>query len=1093
MSSSREKLNLKEPWLVVVDPQDEGIAKGWFESYPDEKAQPKCSPFIGHADKSAAAAPYWYCHRFDLDKSFSEKYLELQIDALRGNVHLWLNGAALSTVAGDGGPLHFSLDNALCKEHNELVMRVAPPEQHDERLLAIQSLYPTIGKGGAAVRWGLMGAVYLLAQPRFCITTLQVQPDLRRRRVVVNVALSEEMEDAEILLKIEGTDYAASGRPGKISIPLNHFDRWSPKQPHLYTLSVTLLLEQQVLDQRQTRFGMFEFGVKDHRFHLNHRPFLLRALHYRPPCPTRFSPADQVSLVRHDMNRAKAAGFNMLHLTDLPLPPCIFDLADELGMLLYVEYSCQVHGPWDGSTEPYTQGLRNLIQSRCQHPAVAIWGVRTEAGTSEALTDEALRNAAETLCTEARLLDPSRLIFGHHGGEVRWGSSYLIRPYHSDIMPYDALCLYQRAPSDILIRDYFANHGIPSRLAFVSAFGFATPTDWPVILEGTDDDADHSESASPDWQHWKACLEGFKTRGLDRLFGDFFGFCDAARQLQTEAAAIQIDAILSNPKLAGYCYLGMTEGASSSPDDGAEKEETPDTAVKHFAKVQASLRPIINLSKMNLGLREQCDVQIRLCNENGFSGTVWLTLQVIGPTNQTLWKKKRTLKVPRNYHELWSGTVTASSTPGQHRFVARFMAEDMTLLAEHTESFYVFEKCAASDVNIHLLDPENEYGAVLRSFAKTANLLAPVHIIPPLANTIRAYPDNELAQIMAQVKDGAIAIFFRPPEDWNDLAPWFAEGLNATAKEVIGGDTSVYHYAKLHPVFDKLPSRCLMGQPYAAIVPDKSFLEAGDEDICGAFYAPPITDDTDAQQGEDWWRTNILVHTYGAGRIVMTHLRILEGLGKDPAAGHLFVNLLNHFGRRSVPSNVPLQPEPKAVEWMHGQHHRVVRRWMVIGEFPNWVLNGGLNTVYPPEEGIDFNAAYEGWYQPVRWRSWYTRTDQDNLLDFQQALTPVHASYPKYDHALAYAYTEINADRRVEAVLHLGLQNDTRIWLNQTLIYEYKKQAQSDPIVRHAMTITLKPGKNTILVKGAKHYGAFAFSLDCVAEGAALRTIKWWK
>ena len=161
---------------------------------------------------------------------------------------------------------------------------------------------------------------------------------------------------------------------------------------------------------------------------------------------------------------------------------------------------------------------------------------------------------------------------------------------------------------------------------------------------------------------------------------------------------------------------------------------------------------------------------------------MWLTLQVIGPTNQTLWKKKRTLKVPRNYHELWSGTVTASSTPGQHRFVARFMTEDMTLLAEHTESFYVFEKCAASAVNIHLLAPDNEYGAVLRSFAKPANLLAPVHIIPPLANTIRAYPDNELAQIMAQVKDGAIAIFFRPPEDWNDLAPCFAEGLNATAK-----------------------------------------------------------------------------------------------------------------------------------------------------------------------------------------------------------------------------------------------------------------------------------------------------------------------
>ena len=197
--------------------------------------------------------------------------------------------------------------------------------------------------------------------------------------------------------------------------------------------------------------------------------------------------------------------------------------------------------------------------------------------------------------------------------------------------------------------------------------------------------------------------------------------------------------------------------------------DDPSRRLNVLLKRNIPCAPLIFLSKANLHQREQTEVTVLLANDDNVVGAADLSLQVVGPTNQVLWKKKRSIKIPRHSGDLWSGAISASGSSGTHRFVVRLM-QGMTVLAQAAEEFHVYEPASAAEDPVHLLDPHGDWHDKIAPHAKPDNILAPTHIIPPLANTIRAYPDNDLMQILAQVRGGAIAIFFGPPDDWNELA-----------------------------------------------------------------------------------------------------------------------------------------------------------------------------------------------------------------------------------------------------------------------------------------------------------------------------------
>lgn len=1092
MIALRTQLNLDNEWLLALDPEDCGVREAWYDAFPQEQAMTVNVPGVWDIWIPDYDGVGWYYRTFEAPDTVSGAHVELQFSGVNYFAEVWLNG--IHVGAHEGGYTPFALDvtAAIAAGANRLAVRVVDPKGPEGFGIFKPLELPIAKEMGYWSSGGIWGNVQLSVMPKSHITDVFVQPDLRRKRIAVQVAAAHLPETALIHLAVEGTPYACAGKPGLMLLPMSQFETWSPDSPHLYRLRADIRDGDHVLDSVTTRFGMREFTVKDNRFHLNFRPVFLRGVLYQPDYARSLVAPESDAIARREIEYAKAAGFNMIRVHIKPAPKIFLELADELGILLYEEPSIGWIKDSEYMRARCEASVREMILRDRNHPSVVIWGMLNESGNAEYVTHGGAQNIKEDLCRLARSLDPTRVIIDDSAGvNATREPSRLMRPWRDIFEEYDDLHIYQRAPVDRRIRDYYMNSGEPDRLAIISEFGFGGPEDLDDVLDQYGEDRNHLKDARFLQRMLDACNQGFVERGLDKLFGSFSDFARATQEIQCDAARFQIEAMRANPKLAGYCYTQLSDAGHEFCAGILDRWRRPKPVVKTLAEVQSALRPLIMLEKTNLWVRESIRVSILLANANNYDGTAELSLQVVGPTNQVLWKKKRSIKLPRNRQELWAGEISASGSPGAHRIVVRLM-QDMKILTEASCDFHVFEPATPSGVEVHVLDPHHPAAPAISRLAKQGNILAPIHIIPPVANTIGAYPDNELMQVLAQAKGGAIAIFFGPPGDLNELAALLDDNIRATPKDAVGGFLPVVHYVKLHPVFDKLPARGLMRQPYHNIIPPKTFLEISDEDICGAFDATPVAAGNYMTGETAWWGSDILVKRYGAGRLVMTHMRILEHLDNDPMAEYVFVNMLNHFARRSVPPAAPLPPDQKAVEWLRTQRTHTTRRWMIAGEFPNWG-GRGFDTQYPPEQAVNFDAVYEGWYQPARWRRWFSRTSDAHVVDLQTALEPVFQWYPKFDRSVAYAYAEMTCDKRIETEMYVGIQNDMRVWINGVVVFETRQQVPHDRFEHDSVPVVLRQGKNTVLVKCAKIPGPFKFSLEFAAVQTAPQSIKWWK
>src|SRR5690606_24883893 len=90
-------------------------------------------------------------------------------------------------------------------------------------------------------------------------------------------------------------------------------------------------------------------------------------------------------------------------------------------------------------------------------------------------------------------------------------------------------------------------------------------------------------------------------------------------------------------------------------------------------RAHAPVQPVIGASRTNLQPREGMSVQVLMHNAERVEDRADLSLQVVGPTRQVLWKKKRGVKLPKSGRELWSGQIEASGTVGEHQFIARLL------------------------------------------------------------------------------------------------------------------------------------------------------------------------------------------------------------------------------------------------------------------------------------------------------------------------------------------------------------------------------------------------------------------------------------
>lgn len=991
-----------------------------FDTAPSALPKGLVSPAQAGLQASDRNACWWFLP-FDLDASWDAAETELHLNGATRPFRAWVNGKPVGECATAFVPAEFVLTRHLRTGANLIavcLLGIEPP-----------------ARGGAAPAWdsdidprfhtppAILGDTTLAGFPGHRIERVLTWPDLRKKQVEVEVHTTAP---GTLHLNVDGVSVEApcGDAATRLSIELPNAPVWAPGAPATLRLRVDYLSEAQTADRVEVDFGIRELSVKEEQFHINARPIELRGVWHAPAA------LPEQEGARRDRAQALLSSVRDARLNSVRLlwaDSAVLQAADEAGLVVFLQL------PHDLDAH----AAEAIVQAYHHHPSLAGYWL----------------NGAETsVVRQLWQHDATRLTLVSGAGPD--GAPCYYRPRKQQAEPVQSFTLIASPPYPMELESYWRRIGADGHLVLVealSAFGLdAAPEIMPA--------------------------------GLDGICETPADLLSASLGMQSEAIRYPLDALRLNSRVAGYWLQGLTPFPAWPNSALHDADGAPRPAFRILEPLHRAMRPVIQMEKSSLCVREEVRVNIALLNDARIEGRGELFLQVIGPTNQVLWKKRRQLRIPRHGKELWIGSVAASGSTGRHKFVVRLM-QDEKVLGDSVYEFHVMEAPPEALPKIHVIDPKGEWEPRLRSLARPDNILSPVHVLPAFGGSVFAAPENELMQSLAQVKGGAVLLVFGPTQDWNDLATRI-DGLPEIEVAPLAGTGRLIHsYSRLHPMWEGLPTRAFLRQPYREIVPNVGLLGESDESIAG-WYAPDSA-------GESPCHT-VLATRYGQGRIVFVSFRLLENLSDDPLAARAFSNLVQHFARRAMAPRQPLPLEQPVVEWHRQQRKERLRRWAVIGEFPN--PNGaGYGTAYPPEQEFDPEAAYPGWRSLVRWNTHYSHATEEHRIDFAQVFAPPAQQVPRQDFSAAYAYTEFNSDRRLTASLTLASHNAAKVWLNGKLVIEQPKPHECTEAYDVETEAIIKQGRNVMLVKLAKAPGPFWFQADWTDHRGNLLPLTWWR
>lgn len=169
-------------------------------------------------------------------------------------------------------------------------------------------------------------------------------------------------------------------------------------------------------------------------------------------------------------------------------------------------------------------------------------------------------------------------------------------------------------------------------------------------------------------------------------------------------------------------------------------------------------------------------------------------------------------------------------------------------------------------------------------------------------------------------------------------------------------------------------------------------------------------------------------------------------------------------------------------------HFGFVTGWHVVGPFDS-TKGEGFAKVYPPEQGVDLKATYEGkGGAKVGWKAATAK-----VKDKDYGMVDLNAELTKHKDAASYAYAVIAVEKETPAELRAGSITSVKFFLNGKQVFDRDEYHHGHAMDQHVCKVTLKAGKNEILLKVCQNNQTeqwaqnWAFQLRvCDATGGAI-------
>ena len=320
-------LNLNGRWEYAITDSDE-LPRRWDGTILVPFSPESALSGVGRSLQPGQTL--WYRREVILPQGFipADGRLLLHFGAVDQEAAVYWNGRLLGRHMG--GYNAFTLDATdVLGPRNSLVVRV-----HDDTDASFHSRGKQKTRRGGiwyTPQSGIWQTVWMEAVPRHYIESLRIVPLFDQSAVEVMVRCSRPLQCEAT---VDGrTVPFTSGEPARIPMP--DFRAWSPEDPYLYDLSVTL-----GEDRVESYFGMRKMEVRADRggvkrLFLNGEPYFQSGLLDQGYWPDGLYTAPSDEALIYDIQTAKAMGFNLLRKHIKVEPMRWYYHCDRLGMLVW--------------------------------------------------------------------------------------------------------------------------------------------------------------------------------------------------------------------------------------------------------------------------------------------------------------------------------------------------------------------------------------------------------------------------------------------------------------------------------------------------------------------------------------------------------------------------------------------------------------------------------------------------------------------------------------------------------------------------------------------------------------------------------------
>jgi beta-glucuronidase len=445
----RNVLDLSGLWDFQLDPKGEGEAARWFDGLPAPRtiAVP-CSWNDLFDDARDYLGLAWYRTEVWVPRAWRGERVFLRVGSANYAAKVWVNGALVAEHLGGHLPFAPDVTGRIARDRATAIAISVENAQLPDRVPAgpspVGGLFAGLTGGYPATTYdffpyaGLHRPVLLFSVPATHIEDVTVRTAIEGAHGRVDV-------------RVDATDgYSGGGRVrvGPAEAPLRFRDGtadaslrvpdarlWSPNDPHLYSLSVTLEDRRGPTDSYTLDVGIRTIEVQGDRLLLNGQPLTLTGFGKHEDFPIHGRGLNVPLLVR-DHELLRWVGANSYRTSHYPYSEEAMTLADRLGVLVIDEIPAVSLNFADAPElvarrlAQCQRALDELVARDKNHPSVIVWCVANEpmagrpfspAGAPPEAVDAGTR-FFRTLYDQARARDGSRpvTLVGVGGGPPEW-------------------------------------------------------------------------------------------------------------------------------------------------------------------------------------------------------------------------------------------------------------------------------------------------------------------------------------------------------------------------------------------------------------------------------------------------------------------------------------------------------------------------------------------------------------------------------------------------------------------------------------------------------------------------------------------------